>query len=369
MTLKKIKKFGTDYDSDEIVARAKDVNPIIDVVNAMTDGTSTAAAFSSITVDTIAETTSGNGVTVDSVLIKDGAVDLNGAADALILDADGDTTISADTEDTINFEINGADDFQMTANTFTALSGSTIATNTIAETTAGSGVTVDGVLVKDGGIVCADAATLEVDVVNEATAAAGVTVDGMLIKDGACKPSSVQLPTPYGTAASNVTTVEYGDGRNITTTLSFTDLVIGAPTAGGDSAHGVLIHTLPQTTPLLVNSISIVVGLTLGSVTTDTPDVGLGSTQANGAVATLDGTGTFEDIMTGQTWPGTLDGTLDYYAVIPGGSVATDATIFPLMKASTAKPIYLNAADGWNAGVTGNLTATGTIVINYTLIA
>lgn len=118
-----------------------------------------------------------------TVPITGTALDLNGLADGLILDADGDTTISADTEDTINFEINGADDFQMTANTFTSLSGSTIKTNTIAETTSGSGVTIDEALIKDGGIVCKDAAVLEVDTINEATTAAGVTVDGVLIKD------------------------------------------------------------------------------------------------------------------------------------------------------------------------------------------
>ena len=51
--------------------------------------------------------------------------DLNGAK--LILDADADTSITADTDDTIHIEIAGADDFQMTANTFTVLSGSTLA--------------------------------------------------------------------------------------------------------------------------------------------------------------------------------------------------------------------------------------------------
>ena len=112
------------------------------------------------------------------------AIDLAGVADSLVLDDDGDTTLSAPTDDQIDVEIAGADDFTFTANTFTALSGSTIATNTIAETTATSGVTIDGVLVKDGGIVCADAATLEVDTVNEATGAAGVTIDGVLVKDG-----------------------------------------------------------------------------------------------------------------------------------------------------------------------------------------
>ena len=51
--------------------------------------------------------------------------DLNGQS--LILDADADTHITADTDDTIDISIAGADDFQFTANTFTAKSGSTVA--------------------------------------------------------------------------------------------------------------------------------------------------------------------------------------------------------------------------------------------------
>lgn len=76
--------------------------------------------------------------------------DLNGQE--FILDADGDTTITADTDDQVDFKIAGADDFQMTANTFTALSGSVIKTNTINETTAGNGVVIDSVTLKDGGV-------------------------------------------------------------------------------------------------------------------------------------------------------------------------------------------------------------------------
>ena len=52
-------------------------------------------------------------------------LDINGQK--LILDADADTSITADTDDQIDVEISGADDFRFTANTFTALSGSTIA--------------------------------------------------------------------------------------------------------------------------------------------------------------------------------------------------------------------------------------------------
>jgi hypothetical protein len=50
--------------------------------------------------------------------------DLNG--EELILDADADTTITADTDDTIDIRIAGADDFQFTANTMSVLSGSTL---------------------------------------------------------------------------------------------------------------------------------------------------------------------------------------------------------------------------------------------------
>ena len=44
------------------------------------------------------------------------SLDMNGSE--LILDADADTSITADTDDTIDFKINGADIFQMTATTF-----------------------------------------------------------------------------------------------------------------------------------------------------------------------------------------------------------------------------------------------------------
>ena len=50
--------------------------------------------------------------------------DLNGAK--LILDADADTSITADTDDQIDIEISGANDFKFSANAFNVLSGSTL---------------------------------------------------------------------------------------------------------------------------------------------------------------------------------------------------------------------------------------------------
>ena len=71
--------------------------------------------------------------------------DLNG--EQLILDADADKTITADTDDQIDIRIAGADDFQFTANSFTAQSGSTIAAQALTATT----ITPSGsILASDG---------------------------------------------------------------------------------------------------------------------------------------------------------------------------------------------------------------------------
>ena len=50
--------------------------------------------------------------------------DVNGLE--LVLDADGDTTLHASTDDQIDVKISGADDFRFTANSFNVLSGSTL---------------------------------------------------------------------------------------------------------------------------------------------------------------------------------------------------------------------------------------------------
>ena len=92
-------------------------------------------------------------------------------------DADQDTKIQVEEssdEDTIRFDIAGAEDFTMTANTLTALSGSTIATNTIAETTGASGVTIDGLLIKDSTAAFADGAVATPSITNTGDLNTGV---------------------------------------------------------------------------------------------------------------------------------------------------------------------------------------------------
>ena len=63
--------------------------------------------------------------TANKFLVQTGSnIDMNGTE--LILDADADTSITADTNDQIDFKLAGADDFRMTANNFNVLSGSTL---------------------------------------------------------------------------------------------------------------------------------------------------------------------------------------------------------------------------------------------------
>jgi hypothetical protein len=61
----------------------------------------------------------------DTFVVTTGAkLDINGTE--LILDADADTSITADTDDQIDIRIAGADDFRFTANSMNVLSGSTL---------------------------------------------------------------------------------------------------------------------------------------------------------------------------------------------------------------------------------------------------
>ena len=93
--------------------------------------------MSEIRVDTISEKTSANGVSIDGVIVKDGAVDVQGVSDGIILDADGDTTLSADTDDVVHVKTGGTDRLTI-------------------QSTAGSNVVIaDGLTLTDGNVTFA----------------------------------------------------------------------------------------------------------------------------------------------------------------------------------------------------------------------
>lgn len=106
------------------------------------------------------------------------------------LDADNDTSIVASTDDQIDIEVAGAIDFTITANAFTANDGSVIETDTINEVGSGAGVTIDGVLVKDGTTHAGRAS-------QELTASGAITINsGVLLLNHATVAVEATLDAP-----------------------------------------------------------------------------------------------------------------------------------------------------------------------------
>jgi hypothetical protein len=176
-----------------------------------------------------------------------GALDIEGRE--LVLDADGDTTITADTDDQIDIKIAGADDFQFTANTFTAQSGSSIVvpdggltfgstaiTSTAAELNLLDGVSglVQADLTK---LAAVDSTAAELNIVDGGTSATATTVadaDRVVLNDnGTMVQVAVTDLAAYFddeiTAMPNLTSV------GTLTTLTVDNVIINGSTIGHTS--------------------------------------------------------------------------------------------------------------------------------------
>ncbi|MGI9317945.1 MAG: hypothetical protein ACR2QW_11475 [bacterium] len=165
-----------------------------------------------------------------------------------------------------------------------------------------------------------------------------------------------------GTAATSVTATEYGDGQHHVTKLTLASLALTI----GDNvalASGALIYTFPAGA-MVVQSTSINVGVTLttGTPTTDTPEIGLGSTLASGANATIGASAsTDEEYMAGATTPVLADlaGTAELFTF--NADLAVEA--------AGARTVYLNIADTYADVDDTAATASGDIWIEWTLFA
>lgn len=162
------------------------------------------------------------------------------------------------------------------------------------------------------------------------------------------KPGTYRLGT-----AGSLTVSDEGFGKEHITTLTLASLGMGN-IANGNTANGVLLYTLPSGSQLIDWSrINLSLLASNGTAQVDTPDVGLGTSKATGAISVLSANSLFENIMTGQT-------ATDANGTTFNGNVANT----PLFRTSTAtKTIYLNAADGWNGN--GSLAATGKIILKW----
>jgi hypothetical protein len=74
----------------------------------------------------VTQFTTTGGVVIEGIKFLNGTIDLDGNPDAIILDADGDTTISASIDDQIDFKVGGSVDFSIKNDTFLVNSGAKI---------------------------------------------------------------------------------------------------------------------------------------------------------------------------------------------------------------------------------------------------
>lgn len=158
--------------------------------------------------------------------------------------------------------------------------------------------------------------------------------------------SGIILP---GTWVSSQTT---GSPEGYKTVLTLNG-AFPAIAGGANLGVGKLILTLPAGVRIITgSSISIALKHTESNVTADTPDMGLGTVIASGVVATLDGTATFENILTGQTMN-------DCNGTAENATVTTNLA----RETADAHTVYLNIADGWAASGDAALGFSGTATI------
>ena len=224
-----------------------------------------------------------------------GATDLDGGS--LTLDEDADTSITADTDDQIDIAIAGADDFRFTANTFTALSGSSVVIPDGGLTLGSTAVTATAaeINVLDGvsGLVAADLTKLaavdstaaELNIVDGGTSATSTTVadaDRVVLNDnGTMVQVAVTDLAAYFddeiTAMPNLTSV------GTLTTLTVDNIIINGTNIG---------HTSDTDAIAIASNGNVTVSQNLtvtGDLTVSGDDITMGTNTA-GNLLVADGT-------------------------------------------------------------------------------
>ena len=196
-----------------------------------------------------------------------GSLDIEGRE--LVLDADGDTTLTADTDDQIDIKIAGADDFRFTANTFTALSGS-------------------GVVIPDGGLTLGSTAVTS-------TAAELNLLDGV---SGLVQADLTKL------AAVDATAAELNILDGVTSTTAELNILDGVTSTAAELnlVDGITAGTVSASLAVIVDSNKDISGFRNLSITGDLTvagdDITMGTNTA-GNILVADGTN-FNSIAVGS---------------------------------------------------------------------
>ncbi len=183
----------------------------------------------------------------------------------------------------------------------------------------------------------------------------------------------VDVPSAVGTVTTTATTAveEYGNGIEHLTKLTMTAFNLGNTADNAALGFGANFYSFPAGT-IIVTDATMVGSLTANiSVKTNTPEIGIGTVVASGAVSVLSGTATFEDIIDGNA-----SGT-------GGDTVAPDVNGTAFYKSSSftnnilikttggkSRNLFLNAAATWvDVAAAGALTFTGVITLKWSKVS
>jgi hypothetical protein len=160
----------------------------------------------------------------------------------------------------------------------------------------------------------------------------------------------------YGTPGTGVTAVEHSvDGVNYLSILTLDEVAL---TIGDNAAlsGGALIYTFPAGS-IVVRGVrrSLAMTLTTGTPKTDTPELGLGTTQGTGANATLGAVAATAEDVSGPQAMADINGTV---------AVLTDA-LNKVIESAGAHTVYLNHADTYADVDDTAATVSGTIAIQW----
>jgi hypothetical protein len=150
--------------------------------------------------------------------------------------------------------------------------------------------------------------------------------------------------------------LEWGDNSSHFTKITVDAMKLIIPGGAAALQGGKLLYTLPAGNIVVKTSyLKMLIDGVAATNDAKTPEVGIGTTTATAATATL-----------GTTLENILEGGLclapDCAGTLP--AVGTD-TVDLVIKAADAHTIYLNIADTWAGADTGGLLATGTVILEW----
>lgn len=188
---------------------------------------------------------------------------------------------------------------------------------------------------------------------NVLLSAGAQTIAGTKTFSGDIVASAVKTTTSVGTANTGVTAVEYGDGVVHRTKLTINQAAAFTLAVAAAIADGYKIYDFPAGDIVVLSAIASLT-VTNAEHNTEAFDLGIGTTIGTGAVATLDGTPGFEDIMTGQT---AAIGTVEFAAVNTPLAIAT----------GDSHAVHVNLAATWanTAGAALDADLAGTVYLEW----